>query len=102
MAQSTTVTKISKSALFTFYNKARSCGIMDRARTNKALGAIQAGRAQLLGDGSAFVRNEDGTTYRANSRGCTCPDWQHRGSKSGQWCKHMICFGILTRMKSAR
>ncbi len=83
---------ISKSTLFTAYNKARVCGL-DRKRVNRALGYIQAGRVALLENGTAIVSGSE--TYYVTKDGCDCPDHKYRGSD----CKHMVARWLLLKIE---
>jgi hypothetical protein len=85
-----------RSALFTVYNRARASGL-DKSRVNRALGIVQAGRVQLLSDGSAAVTNEDGITYLVKGKSCTCADHQYRRAT----CKHIVAAWLLLRMGQA-
>lgn len=90
---------LNRSMLFHFFNKARArASGLDRLRVNRSLGYIQAGRARLLSSGDAAVQGADNQTCIAGHAGCTCKDHTVRRTA---WCKHRVCWGILTRMASS-
>lgn len=93
MAQTSSATKVSKSALFTVYNKARACGL-DRARVNRAMGIVQAGKVTLYQDGVALVDGDKGKTYTVRGESCNCPDHTYRGIV----CKHIVARWLVIRM----
>lgn len=66
---------IIRSAIFRQYNLARSCGKIDRMRTNRALGIIQHGEPR---------------PYKTTLHNCTCPD-------TVRPCKHITAKWILYR-----
>lgn len=91
----TTISPLSKSQLFHWFNRARAAGAgLDRTRVNRALSLIQSGKIRLLSDGSAAGGSGD-TSYMVNATGCSCPDARFRGN--GKNCKHWIAWAILTR-----
>lgn len=67
-----------KSAIFTQYNKARSCGAFDKFRINRAIGIIQHGEQ---------------CPYATTMTQCTCPDF----AKHNKPCKHIIARAIAYR-----
>lgn len=97
-SQSIKSPKLDKSALFATFNRARAISAgLDRARVNRALGIVQAGRVKLLGDGSAAVTNEDGTVYMVKGKSCTCPDHTFRNVA----CKHVVASWLAIRLMQA-
>ena len=57
-------------------------------------------RAQAEGDQYKFFHDAatgetrcwsaSGNVYQTDESACSCPDFQHRGSKAGVRCKHML------------
>lgn len=84
---------INKAALFSVYNKARACGL-DRARVNRALSIVQAGKVTILESGAALVTGDKGNVYTVRGESCTCPDHQRRGER----CKHIVARWLMIRM----
>lgn len=86
---------ITKSELFTVYNKLRAelkrqGNTKGIERLNKALGILQS-KAYYTGDKIA---------YRPESAGCGCKDWQYRSARKRAYtgpCKHMLA-EILVNM----
>ncbi len=66
-----------KSAIFTQYNKARSCGAFDARRCNRSIGILQHGQQR---------------PYHTTITTCDCPD-----SLNGHICKHRIALAIAYR-----
>ena len=71
---------------------------------------------QLVADGAVFpvarlpgyavLRNGDATQmylvrFEEGKESCTCPDFQHRQSKAGQPCKHILAATIGTTGEAA-
>ena len=87
---------VSKSLLFTVYNKFRSFArknphLLDEKRVNKALGIMQS-KAYYAGDRSAYL---------PSTESCGCKDWEfrfaHRRKYTGP-CKHMIAEMMLAEI----
>jgi len=84
---------MTKSQLFTAYNKARVSPRVDRQRVNRALGIIQKCQwLELTDEAHTFImQSADGTTaYHVNGT-CDCPDYQYRTL----WCKHRIARAMI-------
>jgi len=44
---------------------------------------------------TTYVHSDNSNeTYTMTHHTCTCGDWQHRGSKHGFRCKHLIARGL--------
>lgn len=92
---------ITKSELFTAYNKARSEA--RRAgdsklieRLNKALGILQS---------KAYYNGGDRVIYFPTVSACGCKDWQYRHAAKRAYtgpCKHMVAEQMLTAAMIAR
>ena len=74
-----------KSALFGVYNRERA----DARRRGTSVPRVNRG----LG----LAQRTAERPYLTSTTSCTCKDFQYRGSKTGQACKHMLAL----RMKSA-
>lgn len=104
---------VSKSQLFTHYNKARARATgYDRCRVNRALGLVQAGKVHMASDGT-ITAGANGEQYAVTPYTCTCPDFAYRNSRASRItaCKHMIArslylesspeLGIIQRLNDA-
>lgn len=91
---------ITKSELFTAYNKARAAARRDGdtkriQRLNKALGILQS-KAYYTDDKAAYI-----PTLTA----CGCKDWQYRHAKNRAYtgpCKHMLAEALQAEALEAR
>ena len=92
---------ITKSELFTAYNKARTAArrqgnVKLIERLNKALGILQS---------RAYYTTGDRVIYFPTVSACGCKDWQYRHAAKRQYtgpCKHMIGEQLLTDAIMAR
>lgn len=87
---------LSKSQLFSVYNRARASGL-DRPRVNRALGLLQAGKVRRI-NATTFAVEGDGCTYTVINGRCTCKDAQYRSVA----CKHLVATWILRRMETSQ
>lgn len=67
-------------------------GREQEVRTVRA--AVEGGDYQWVKKDAFYIcETAKGSVYQVQDGGCSCADWQYRGSKTGALCKHQIALG---------